>query len=231
MIEIKDLAKKYGNKIALDISDLGLSSNEIVGLVGNNGAGKTTLLSLIVDLIEPSSGAVYSKGKIVAGAEHWKNFTSAFMGESFLIPFLNVGEYLRFIQNLHGISNQDYEAFKTRMTSFFPEGLDSNTLIRDLSLGNKNKVGIMGALLPKSELILLDEPFANLDPSSQFQLKKLLLEQKEKYQCAIVVSSHDLGHVTEMSDRVILIESGEIIKDSRDKGSFKSELEQYFVGG
>lgn len=230
MLEIKDLAKSYGRKIALEIPELNIESNEIVGLVGNNGAGKTTLMSLILDLIEAKRGAVYSKGEAVAKSEHWKSYTSSFMGDSFLIPFLRVEEYLQFIQGLHGISNQDYEAFKTRMTSFFSEGFNSNTLIRDLSLGNKNKVGIMGALLPKSELILLDEPFANLDPSSQFQLKKLIQEQKSMYNCTIIVSSHDLGHVIELSDRILLIESGKIIKDSREKSRFKAELDAYFVG-
>lgn len=229
MLEIKDLAKTYGRKIALEIPEIHIEANEIIGLVGNNGAGKTTLMSLILDLIEARKGTVLSKGEPVAKSEHWKSYTSSFMGESFLIPFLKVEEYLQFIQNLHGISNQDYKAFKTRMASFFSEGFNSNTLIRDLSLGNKNKVGIMGALLPKSELVLLDEPFANLDPSSQFQLKKLIQEHKAMHQSCIIVSSHDLGHVTELSDRILLIESGEIIKDSREKGQFKSELEQYFV--
>ena len=85
-------------------------------------------------------------------------------------------------------------------------------------------------MMGKPEVIFLDEPFENLDPSSQIRLKKLILQEKEQSNLTFLISSHDLNHVTEICDRIVLLEKGKIINDLRDKSAMMSELEAYFTG-
>ncbi|MGB0166475.1 MAG: ABC transporter ATP-binding protein [Luteibaculum sp.] len=211
----------------ISISELSIREGEVLGLVGNNGAGKTTLLNLMLDLIPATAGEVLIKGQAVAGSDHWKAFTGSYINENFLIPFLKPAEYLEFIAGLNDLSKDEIQSFYQQMAHFFQEGFDSKTLIRDLSLGNKNKVGILGAILGKPELILLDEPFANLDPSSQSQLKSTLTELG-KGQNTIVVSSHDLGHISAICTRIIILDKGQVVKDLPNQGQALEELERYF---
>ena len=108
--------------------------------------------------------------------------------------------------------------------------LGKKKYIRDLSKGNLKKVGIAAALLGHPQVVLLDEPFENLDPSSQIRLKKLILSELEASKITFLISSHDLNHVTEICDRIVLLEKGKVIRDLREKGEMLKELEAYFVG-
>jgi ABC-2 type transport system ATP-binding protein len=227
MIQIDSLIKKYGEFVALQIPNLVLQENESIGLVGNNGAGKTTLLSLIVDLIEASEGSVFSDNKNVTETEEWKFYTGSFLNESFLIPFLTPLEYFEFVGKLHRLNKEDIHEFLAENKDFFSYEDNRKTLIRDLSAGNKNKVGILGALLPKPKLLILDEPFSYLDPTSQSWLK-LKLKALHQTGTTLLVSSHDLLHITEISSRIILLEKGEVIKDSAKNTDTLAELEAYF---
>ena len=101
--------------------------------------------------------------------------------------------------------------------------------IRDLSKGNQKKVGIAAALMGSPEVILLDEPFANLDPTTQIRLKDLLRDLKEKYQLTMLISSHDLNHVTEVCERIVLLEKGEVKQDIKTSASTLKDLEEYFA--
>src|SRR5699024_7639388 len=177
MIKIENLSKTYGNKEVLQIEELIIKNGESLGLVGNNGAGKTTLFSLLLDLIQPSSGRVISKDIIVSESEKWKPYTSSFIDESFLIGYLTPEEYFYFIGELRNRRKEDVDVFLEQFSEFFnDEILNQRKYIRDLSKGNQKKVGIIGALIGDPEIIILDEPFANLDPSTQIRLKRLLKE-------------------------------------------------------
>jgi len=227
MIEIVNLEKVYKKKIALSITELIIRENEFIGLVGNNGAGKTTLLSLILDLIEPTKGYVKSKETLVSESDDWKNYTGSYLNECFLIPFLTPFEFLAFIGNLHGKKNEEVKSFLNENSLFFTEEFSSNKYIRELSAGNKNKLGILASFISEPEILILDEPFSNLDPSSQSWLKSKLKKLNEEG-VTILISSHDLKHVTEICNRILLLEKGIIIKDNNTNTETLVELERYF---
>ena len=232
MIQINDLKKVYNGVIVVNIPQLEIKAGESIGLVGNNGAGKTTLFRMVLDLIRPESGEVLSNGNKVAGGEEWKNYTASYLDEGFLIDYLTPEEYLYFIGGLHQQSKAQVDEALLGLTDFFNgEILKKGKYIRDLSKGNQCKVGVGACLLQKPQLLMLDEPFANIDPSTQFRLKNILKEQNKKHGVTTIVSSHDLNHVTDVCERILLMEKGRIIKDIATSSSTLSELEEYFGVG
>lgn len=229
MIEINNLKKRYGNRTVVNIENLKIEAGETIGLVGNNGAGKTTLFRMLLDLIRPNEGEIRSKGHHVADDDQWKNYTASYLDEGYLIDYLTPEEYFVFIGSLHQqsvaqvVENlQQYEEF------FNGEILKSGKYIRDFSKGNQNKIGIAAALLQNPELLVLDEPFANLDPTTQIRLKTLIKSQKTEHRITTLISSHDLNHVTDVCTRIILMEKGVIIKDFHTDENTLKELEAYF---
>lgn len=227
MIEIFNLQKVYGTQVALSVDDLSIAQKDFVGLVGNNGAGKTTMLSLILDLIKPTKGYVTSKSKKVSDSDAWKSYTGSFLNEGFLIPFLSPIEFLDFIASLHGKNSADVIDFLEENKQFFDQNSFSGKYNRELSAGNKNKIGILASILSKPEMLILDEPFSNLDPSSQSWLKSKLKELSNEG-VTILISSHDLRHVTEVCNRILLLEEGRIVKDTNTSKETLIELEKYF---
>lgn len=232
MIEIKDLKKVYNGVTVVNMPALTIRKGESIGLVGNNGAGKTTLFRMILDLIRPESGQVTSNGEVVAGGESWKNYTASYLDEGFLIDYLTPEEYLYFIGGLHQQNKAQVDESIAGLTEFFNgEIVKKGKYIRDLSKGNQCKVGVGACLLQKPELLMLDEPFANIDPSTQFRLKNILKEQNKRNGVTTIVSSHDLNHVTDVCERILLMEKGKIIKDMATNSSTLAELEEYFGVG
>lgn len=229
ILEIKNLQKIYGDTTVVNIDHLQIRHGETIGLVGNNGAGKTTLFRMILDLIRPSKGEVLSKEENIMHSDSWKNYTSSFLDEGFLIDYLTPEEYFCFIGSLNNLSSADVDEYLNHYIEFFNnEILNSGKYIRDFSKGNQNKIGIAAALMQNPELLVLDEPFANLDPTTQIRLKTLIKSLKKESRMATLISSHDLNHVTDVCDRIILLEKGQIIKDfMKDENTLK-ELEEYF---
>src|SRR5690606_13808384 len=214
MIQVENLKKIYDGNTVLDIQGLQIPIGESFGLVGNNGAGKTTFFSLLLDLIEPTQGFIKSNNVIVNKSEDWKSFTTAFLDDSFLIGYLTCEEYFYFLGELRNQSKQQVDAFLLTYADFFNnEILGKNKYIRDLSKGNQKKVGIIGTLIGNPKVVILDEPFANLDPTTQIRLKKILRTIADTKQTTLLVSSHDLNHTFEISDRIVCFERGRIIKD------------------
>lgn len=230
MIEVKNLSKTYGDATVLSLDSLRISKGEHFGLVGNNGAGKTTLFSLLLDLIQASTGTVTIGGVEVAKSEEWKKQTAAFIDENFLIDYLTPEEYFEFVAQLRKVDVQALKAFLALFEDFFNgEVLNQKKYIRDFSKGNQKKIGLAAAFIGRPELIILDEPFANLDPSSQIRLKTFLSSEENKA-ATLLVSSHDLNHVTEVCDRILLLEKGEVVKDTPKSAATLKELEAYFSG-
>ena len=226
MIEILKLQKVYSQSFALTIENLKINKGELIGLVGNNGVGKTTLLSLILDLIKATDGHVKSKDLQVDKTDDWKNYTGSYLNERFLIPYLTPVEFFEFVGNLYGKNKSDISIFMKENEDFFSIE-DKDLYIRELSAGNKNKVGILATMISNPEIIILDEPFANLDPSSQLWLKSKLKDLNAKG-TTIIISSHDLMHVTEICSRILILENGEIVNDSKTHSNSLQELESYF---
>lgn len=230
MIQVKDLIKTYNGTTVLNIQNLQIEKGQSFGLVGNNGAGKTTFFSLLLDLIQPTAGAIINNGVAVDKSEDWKTFTSSFIDESFLIGYLTPEEYFYFIGELRGQNKADIDSFISKYEEFFNgEILKNKKYLRDLSKGNQKKVGIVAALIGNPEVIILDEPFANLDPTTQFRLKKIIKELAEDPNVTVLVSSHDLMHTIEVSDRIVALHKGEVVKDIRTSEETLQELEAFFA--
>lgn len=230
MIKVNDLTKAYGGETVLNIPTLTITKGESFGLVGNNGAGKTTFFRLILDLIRANSGAVLSKDIATAGSEHWKEYTGSYLDEGFLIDYLTPEEYFQFVGKINKLSEQDIEEFMISFEDIFNgEILGHKKYIRDLSKGNQKKVGIAAAIMTKPEILILDEPFSSLDPTTQFRLKKLLKELQEKKQVTMLISSHDLNHVTEVCKRIVVLHQGDIVHDIETGKDTLTELETYFA--
>jgi ABC-2 type transport system ATP-binding protein len=231
MIQIINLQKAYSGTTVLDIPDLTIQNGEVFGLVGNNGAGKTTLFSLILDLIRATRGKVIINEIPVAKSEHWKSITGAYIDESFTIGYLTPDEYFNFIGELRGMNANDIAGFLSDFNEFFnDEILGKKKFIRDLSKGNQKKVGVVGALMGKPEIVVLDEPFANLDPTSQFKLRKIIKEFAAGQGKTFLISSHDLDHVTDVCSRIVILQKGEIIRDVQKTKTTLAELEEFFTG-
>lgn len=230
MITINNLSKVYENKKVLNIESLDFQKGQTIGLVGNNGAGKTTLFSLILDLIEPTSGFVSIDQEKVNESENWKNKVGAFIDETFLIGYLTPEEYFYFLGELRGRTKIQVDEFLKNFNDFFNgEILNAKKYIRDLSKGNMKKVGIIGALIGTPAIIILDEPFANLDPSTQIKLKNLIRDWSKNSDSTFLISSHDLAHTTEVCERIVVINKGELVRDIQTSPETLRDLEQYFA--
>lgn len=229
MIKATELSKKYSGNTVLNIASLEIPKGQAFGLVGNNGAGKTTFFNLLLDLIHPTTGKILNNEIQVNKSENWKPFTSAFIDESFLIGYLTPEEYFYFIGELRGMNKADILSFLQNFEEIFnDEILGKKKYLRDLSKGNQKKAGIVAALIGNPEVIILDEPFANLDPTTQIRLKKLLKDLTKNSQATVLISSHDLGHVTEVCERIVVLDKGDVVKDIITSTETLKELETYF---
>ena len=229
-IKIQNLVKQYGKNTVLDIPELTIGSGELIGLVGNNGAGKTTLMRLMLDLIEATEGYVETDGQRVSEETAWKEFTGSFIDGRFLIDFYTPEEYFNFIARAYGI---DQDTLDVRLEQYQPlmhdEILGTKKYLRQFSEGNRQKTGIIGAMIINPKVLILDEPFNYLDPSSQITVACLIRQMNEQLGTTVIISSHNLSFVSEISTRILLLEKGRIIKDlGNHDGSATKELEDYF---
>lgn len=230
MITIDKLKKNFGEKIAVDIEHYEINQGDMLGLVGNNGAGKTTLFRLILDLLKADDGKVIVNDIDVSQSEDWKAFTGAFIDDGFLIDYLTPEEYFYFIGKMYGLKKEEVDERLVPFERFMNgEVTGQKKLIRNYSAGNKQKIGIISAMLHYPQLLILDEPFNFLDPSSQSIIKHLLKKYNEEHQAAVIISSHNLNHTVDVCPRIALLEHGVIIRDIiNEDNSAENELEAYF---
>jgi ABC-2 type transport system ATP-binding protein len=230
MITIANLKKQFGETIATDIASFTVNDGDILGLVGNNGAGKSTLFRIMLDLLKPDGGTVSLNNINPAESEEWKEHVGAYLDEGFLIDFLTPEEYFTFLGKISGKTQAEVDERLKDFEHFTAgEVFGQKKLIRNLSAGNKQKVGIVSALFNKPQIIILDEPFNFLDPSSQNMLKHLLTDYNHETGATILVSSHNLAHTIDISNRIALLEHGVIVRDidNTDRAATQ-ELENYF---
>lgn len=232
MIEIKNLKKQFGETVACNIDAFTINDGDILGLVGNNGAGKTTLFRMLLDLLQADEGSVVIDGINPAESEAWKQFVGAYIDEGFLIDFLTPEEYFAFLGKISGMTQAEVdERLKDFEQLAAGEVFGQKKLIRNLSAGNKQKVGIISALFLRPKIVILDEPFNFLDPSSQLILKHVLTDYAHETGATLIISSHNLQHTVDISNRIALLEHGIVIRDlPNSQGSANAELEEYFGG-
>ena len=230
MIQTTEISKKYGKAEVLNIAALEIPTGQSFGLVGNNGAGKTTYFNILLDLIRPTSGAITNHDIVVSKSEEWKNFTGSFIDESFLIGYLTPEEYFDFIGDLRGMIKADVTSFLAQFDEFFNgEIIGKKKYLRDLSKGNQKKAGIAAAMMGNPQVVILDEPFANLDPTTQIRLKEIIKKLTENREITVLISSHDLTHVTEVCERIVVLDKGQVVKDIQTSTETLKELESYFA--
>lgn len=229
-IKIEQLKKCFGEKVAVDIDQYTIQNGDMIGLVGNNGAGKTTLFRLMLDLLKADNGSVNIGETNVAVNEEWKAQTGAFIDDGFLIDYLTPEEYFEFVGKMYGMKKEEVNERVAKFERFMNgEVIGHKKLIRDYSAGNKQKIGIISAMLHQPQVLILDEPFNFLDPSSQSVIKHLLKEYNQETGAIIIVSSHNLEHTVDVCPRIALMENGHIIRDiDNSEYSAKQELEEYF---
>ena len=232
MIKIENLKKQFGDTVACDIERFTINDGDILGLVGNNGAGKTTLFRLLLDLLKADEGTVSINDINPADSEAWKQQVGAYIDEGFLIDFLTPEEYFAFLGKISGMTQQQVDERQKDFEQFAAgEIFGQKKLIRNLSAGNKQKVGIISALFRRPDIVILDEPFNFLDPSSQLTLKHVLTDYSRETGATLLISSHNLQHTVDISTRIALLEHGVIIRDlPNEEASVATELEAYFGG-
>lgn len=226
----------YGTTCATDIENLTIEDGQIVGLVGNNGAGKSTLFRLMLDLTRPDSGQVINNGMQVNRCEEWKDWTAAYLDPHFMIDYLTPQEYLDFVAKISdrplspSLFPLKREGGVDTYRRFITEELVNETkFIRNLSAGQQQKVGILAAMITKPKVLILDEPFNFLDPTSQLALCNILKEYNEETGATIIISSHNLQHTINLCPRILLMDNGHITNDiSNNDKTALCELEDYF---
>jgi ABC-2 type transport system ATP-binding protein len=229
MIELNKLTKSYGKQVVLNIPFLRIGKGETFGLVGNNGAGKTTMFRCILDLLLPDSGEVTLNKTDVKKHDSWKSFTGSYLDEGFLIDFLTPEEYFQFVADVSGLSDGDMGNFYADFEDFFNhEIVGKKKLIRDFSSGNRQKIGIASALMGNPEIIVLDEPFNSLDPTTQIRLTSILKKLNVEKGVTMLISSHDLNHITEVCERIVVLHEGSIVHDLVKNQDTLKILETYF---
>ena len=231
MITLTNLQKQYSGVTVLDVPELTIHEGEIVGLVGNNGAGKTTMMRLMLDLIKANQGHVTIDGERVDLYPNWKTFTGSYLDSTFLVDFFTPEEFFAFIAETYGFSNDELQS---RLQAYTPlmsdEILGKGKLIHDFSNGNRQKIGIIGAMLVNPRVLILDEPFNYLDPSSQIVVAQLIRRMNADLGTTVLVSSHNLTSINDLCNRILLLEKGNLLMDKpHEPGSRDAELEAYFL--
>ncbi|GHV15086.1 ATP-binding protein [Bacteroidia bacterium] len=229
-IQIENLVKRFGKQVAIDIPELNIEKGSLLGIVGNNGAGKTTLFRLILDLLKADTGHVLSNDVDVSKNEDWKTYTGSFLDNRFLIDFLMPEEYFYFVGETYNMTKSVVDERLSTFNRFMnDEILGKKKYIRNFSAGNKQKIGIIAAMMIQPQVLILDEPFNFLDPSSQIEIRDMILKMNKENGTTTLISSHNLNYTTDISSHVILLEKGIVIKNLVNSTEARQELNSYFV--
>ena len=208
-IHASSLAKTYGKNRAVHDVTFAVEPGQIVGLIGPNGAGKTTVMRMLVDIIRPTSGTVSVLGHEPQTAPASLRERIGYLpGELRLSTRATAKQVLTFFADLSGpVTPGAIDSWAERF------GLDLAKPVRDLSKGNKQKVGLIQALMHSPELLILDEPTSGLDPLIQREFMSVLKEVRASGR-TVLLSSHVLGEIQQSADRVVVLSSGRLVADS-----------------
>ena len=221
------MGKRYGDFVALHPLKVEVHSGEFFGVFGPNGAGKSTFIKLLTGQLRPSIGQIEILGIDAEDSPQKLKANIGIVPESESPPsFLTPAEFLQFVARLRGLDNLEQNV--EHWLDWFGLQEKRDTMCKDLSKGQRQKVMLASAFIHKPKLLFLDEPFANLDPTTQIRLKSIIKELSAKKHVTILVSSHDLLHVTEVCERIVVLDKGEVVKDIKTSEATLKELETYF---
>ena len=211
MIKVQNLVKRYGNNYALNDVSFEIGEGEIVGLLGPNGAGKSTAMNILTGYLSSTSGEVYINGVNILEDPIAAKKDIGFLPEQPpLYSEMTVKEYLDFVYELKGCE-LDKKAHLDEIISVTKLGEVKDRLIRNLSKGNKQRVGIAQALVGDPKVLIFDEPTVGLDPKQIIAVRNLLRTLARRH--TVVLSTHILAEVQAVCERVIIINKGKIIAD------------------
>lgn len=211
MIEVKNLTKHYGSNVAIKNLSFSIEAGDTVGLLGPNGAGKSTAMRIITGFMAPTSGSVSIDGMDIFEKSLQIKKKIGYLPENPpLYTDMKVKDYLKYICDLKNVPPKDL----TRNISNVLDKLNitdvQHRLIRNLSKGYKQRVGIAGALVSEPEILILDEPTIGLDPNQIRDIRTLIKSTKKKHQ-TLILSTHILPEVQETCDKIIIINKGNIV--------------------
>ena len=210
MIKVTNLCKMYGNNVALDNVSFEVENGHIYGLLGPNGAGKSTTMNIVTGNIAPSSGEVSVNGHVLGVETLEAKKCIGYLPElPPLYPDMYVREYLNFVCGLKGVpkAEKQHEVEEAIEKTGLKDV--SERLIRNLSKGYKQRVGIAQAILGNPDIIILDEPTVGLDPQQIIEIRELIRSLKEKH--TVILSSHILSEIAAVCDDVLMIAHGRVV--------------------
>lgn len=210
MIEVKNITKKYGNFITVENISFTVKDGEIVGLLGPNGAGKSTTMNMITGYIEPTDGEIIVNGYNISKKPKKAKMQIGYMPENVpLYTDLTVKEFVSYMAELKLVEkNKRKEEIEQAIKETGLEEVQ-NKLIRNLSRGYKQRVSMAGALVGNPEVLILDEPTVGLDPKQIIEIRNVIKELGKKH--TIILSSHILPEVSQICEKVIIINKGKIV--------------------
>lgn len=212
MIELKNVTKRYGEKIAVDNLSLSIGRGEIVGFLGRNGAGKSTTLNMMTGYISMSSGSITIDGYDIEQNPLEAKRRIGYLPEMPpLYVDMTVEEYLRFCCGIKGVRRAYVKKHISDVTELTGLGEVRGRLIRNLSKGYRQRTGVAQALIGNPEIIILDEPTSGLDPSQIVELRDIITEIGKTQ--TVVFSSHILSEVSDVCQRVVIINEGRLAVD------------------
>lgn len=211
MLEIKNLTKKFGDKVAVDNIDLSVKSGEIYGFLGPNGAGKTTTIKMIVGMLMPDGGSIYVNGVDAINDDVEAKRQIAYVPDSPEIYDIMTGrQYLNFIADVFELSDEERNKQIDRYAEVFEMKENLDVMIAGYSHGMKQKIVIMGALIHSPKLLILDEPMVGLDAKSSFRLKEIMRALADEGR-TVFFSTHVMEVAENLCDRIGIINRGKII--------------------
>lgn len=226
MIRFQNVTKKYKDKIAVKNLSFTIEEKGLVGLVGENGAGKTTILNMLSGFKQPTEGNIFIDSKDIAANPKEAKQKIGYLPENVpLYEGMFVIEYLQFLFDIKkpSIDKEDKQEHLLELMKKLKIDDVSHRLIKNLSKGYKQRIGLCGALIGYPEIILLDEPTSGLDPMQIKSLRKILNDLKQNH--FIIFSSHILSEVSAVSDHILFVEKGQL----REEGSPKHIKEKVGV--
>lgn len=220
MIEVRNLVKDYGNHVAVNDISFTIEGNHVYGFLGPNGAGKSTTMNVMTGYIGATSGDVIINGhNILDEPEKAKRFIGYLPEQPPLYKNMTVEEYLKFVAELKSVPKAQRRADIEKVMEQADLADVRQRLIKNLSKGYKQRVGLAQALIGSPEIIILDEPTVGLDPKQIIEIRDLIKSLAENH--TVILSSHILSEVQEVCDRVIIIHHGKLIAEGSPE-----ELEQ-----
>lgn len=223
IVQVSNLTKYYGKKLGIENVTFAMNEGEVYGLMGPNGAGKTTSLRSMLNLILPTSGETKIFGKNLSELNKDELSQISYLpGEFELYPNLTGEQYLNYISNLRSSTVNNTNILAERLD------LDLNKKIKSLSKGNKQKIGIIQAFMNSPKLAILDEPTSGLDPLKQQEFQNIVKEQNN-IGCSVLLSSHILGEIEDLCERVGIIKNGNIITSEQISDLKNKTIKKYEI--